>query len=209
MIRCLAIGDSHIPKRAKEVSYIIIDKLNELTKEKLLDYIFFTGDLIDAPDFFNFLNLKTKNSLLMVMGNMDYYYDRTSTAPIYRNLDLSLSDNDKLIIGLTHGAQIEPRGDHSQLELLAVENKSHILISGHTHKEDIYLTEKGILLINPGSVTGAWSFMASGIPSFITFNIDNFSKKIYINLFQLDNEICDIKEVKSFFLFKNKRIISY
>ncbi|TFG16211.1 MAG: YfcE family phosphodiesterase, partial [Promethearchaeota archaeon] len=159
----LAIGDSHIPLRAKDVSPKIYEKLEEIAGNHLFDYTFFTGDVIDAPQFLDFLKLKTKLDFFRVVGNMDYY-GGSRDAPIFQKLDLFIPH--KLSIGLTHGAQISPRGNHDQLELLASEQDYNILISGHTHKEEITLTKNGILLLNPGSITGAWSFIASQIPSF-------------------------------------------
>lgn len=208
MVRCLVIGDAHIPRRAKSVSDKILDKLNELTFQKSFDYTFFTGDLITAYDFIDFLNSITSNDVFIVIGNMDYYGGNRE-APIYQKLDVNLSDNEILTIGLTHGHQIEPRGDHSQLEHLASNEKDfNILISGHTHKEEVFLTKKGKLLLNPGSVTGAWSFIASGIPSFIILDINEETKEIDIFLFQLEKRTKNINELKSYFVFKND-IIQY
>ena len=208
MVRCLVIGDAHIPRRAKSVPDKILSKLNELTDQKSFDYTFFTGDLIIALNFIEFLNLKTSNNVFTVIGNMDYYGGNRS-APVYQKLDIKFLDNEKLSIGLTHGHQIEPRGDHSQLEYLATNEKSYnILISGHTHKEEIYLTNKGILLLNPGSVTGAWSFIASGIPSFIIIHLYEETKNIDVILFQLDKRSKNFDELKSHFIFDNN-IIHY
>ncbi len=208
MVKCLVIGDAHIPRRAKSVPDKILYKLNELTGQKPFDYTFFTGDLITAYDFIDFLNSRTSNKVFIVIGNMDYYGGNRSS-PIYQKLDIDFLDNERLTIGLTHGHQIEPRGDHSQLEELAINEKSYnILISGHTHKEEVLLTKKGILLLNPGSVTGAWSFIASGVPSFIVIQINEETKEIDIILFQLDNRLKNINELKSYFKFMND-IIHY
>jgi putative phosphoesterase len=204
MVRYLIIGDSHIPRRAKDVPEEIYNKITELTTTEQFEYTFFTGDLIKAPKFLDFLNLKTIKEVFVVIGNMDYF-DGNRNAPLYQKLDIQL-EGGVLTIGLTHGAQISPRGDHAQLELLAAERGYHILISGHTHHEEVLLTGNGTLLLNPGSVTGAWSFVASGIPCFITLNIEEKSKEIKINLFQFNKKSKEINEVRSFFIFQNDRI---
>ena len=111
-----------------------------------------------------------------------------------------------MTIGLTHGAQIEPRGDLSQLEYLALEKHYNILVSGHTHKEEIYLTDKGILLLNPGSSTGAWSFVASQIPSFITIQLDENFQRIEINLYQLLFRGENMEKSNFYYFFQNNRI---
>ena len=201
MVNLLAIGDAHIPRRATKIPPKIYEKLNTLTKKQLFDYTFFTGDVIDAPKFLDFLKLRTKRDFFRVIGNMDYYGGNRDV-PIFQQLKLS----NQLSIGMTHGAQISPRGDHDQLELLALEKNYNILISGHTHKEEITLTKSGILLINPGSVTGAWSFVASQIPSFIIININEDTGQINIILYRLNAREDIISETQDYFRFDGKTI---
>ena len=206
MVRILCIGDSHIPNRETSIREQIYIKLNELSEKELFDYTLFTGDLINFPEFIEYLESKTKKKMFIVMGNMDYHYGNRE-APIYQSMDIEFEYNDKMIIGLTHGAQISPRGDHKQLEKLAIKRNYNILISGHTHKEEISLTEKGILLINPGSVTGAWSFVASGLPSFVELNINELAKKIHVNLIKIEKQTKEIIVLKYYFFFKNNQIM--
>lgn len=205
MKKLLLIGDSHVPKRAKSVSERIQIKLKELSKSSLFEYTFFTGDEINYPQFMELLDLITKRDLYRVIGNMDYYYGNRN-APLYQEQKLKFDSGEVLIIVMTHGAEIEPRGDKIQLELLAMEKKCNILISGHTHKEEVFLTKDGILLLNPGSVTGAWSFVASRIPSFIVLNVDNKTKDIIVSLFQLDKESEKVNENIYYFYFEKNKI---
>ena len=207
MTKILAIGDSHIPRRARNIPDKIYNILHQLIEKERFDYTFFTGDIIKADDFINFLNLNTKKDLFIVVGNMDYYGGNRD-APMYQKLNFLFSDNNKITMGLTHGHQISPRGDHKQLEFLAIEKNYNILISGHTHKEEIFLTKKGILLLNPGSVTGAWSFIASENPSFITLNINENTKEIDITLYRLNIKSAKLNEIQSYFIFEEGRIQS-
>ncbi|UCD01634.1 MAG: YfcE family phosphodiesterase [Promethearchaeota archaeon] len=204
-IRILCIGDSHVPIRANDLPGQIYNKINELTETKLFDYTLFSGDVINFPEFLDFLNKKTKRNLFRVIGNMDYYYGNRDS-PTFQKLDIFFEDKHKFTIGLTHGSQIKPRGDHSQLENLAIEKYYNILVSGHTHKEEVFLTNKGILLINPGSVTGAWSFVASGIPTFIELYVDEKTKEITVNLYQIDKKTRQITDFVYYFILKNKQI---
>jgi putative phosphoesterase len=205
MVRILSIGDAHVPIRAKNLPTKIYEKLDELTKDQLFHYTFFTGDLINFPELINLLIKKTERTLFKVIGNMDYYYGNRDS-PNYQKLEILFEDNDKIILGLTHGAQISPRGDHDQLEILAQEKGYNILVSGHTHKDEVFLTKNGILLINPGSVTGAWSFVASGIPSFIELSIDVRNKKINIYHFQFNKKNRKIDVFEHNFVFNNNQI---
>lgn len=207
MIKLLLIGDSHVPKRAKGISNHIQNKLKELTKSDLFEHTFFTGDEINYPEFMKLLNSITKKDVYRVIGNMDYYYGNR-VAPLYQEHELRFDIGEVLTIGLTHGAEIEPRGDKTQLELLAIEKKCNILISGHTHKEEVFLTKNGILLLNPGSITGAWSFVASQIPSFMVMKIDTDNNDINVSLFQLDKVSEEINEDNFYFLLEKNKIVS-
>jgi putative phosphoesterase len=204
MFRILCIGDPHIPIRAHDLPIQVYEKLDDLTQTTPFDYTLFTGDLVNFPKLLDYLKLKTKHTLHQVIGNIDYYYGNRD-APYYQKLEISLRNDVKIIIGLTHGAQIRPRGDHSQLETLAIKKGYCILVSGHTHKEEVFLTKKGILLINPGSVTGAWSFVASGIPSFIELTIEE-KRNISVKLFQIDKKRREIEASEYNFSFKNNQI---
>ncbi len=208
MIKILAIGDSHIPRRAKSISAQICDVLEKRVLNGKFDYTFFTGDVIKAPRFMNYLKKITKSEVLCVVGNMDYYGGNRN-APIYQRIEISLETKENLTIGLTHGHQISPRGDHAQLGTLAIDNNYNILISGHTHKEEIVLTNDGVLLLNPGSVTGAWSFVASRNPSIIVLILDEKTGEIDVFLHQYEIRSSKLREKKSSFIFKNKTVQKY
>jgi putative phosphoesterase len=207
MSKLLAIGDSHIPRRAKEIPSQVLEILKRLTEKNLFDYTFFTGDVVDAPEFLDFLNLRTKRDLFIVLGNMDYYGGNRNVQ-IYQKLEIPMNENENLVIGLTHGDQISPRGDHSQLELLASERNYHLLISGHTHHEEVVLSENGTLLLNPGSITGAWSFVASRNPSFLVITVDESTSNIDVDLFILKKNSDRFEEKKFNFLFKNHTVVN-
>jgi hypothetical protein len=203
----LLLGDSHIPRRAKEIPQPILDEITRLANKELFDYTFFTGDLISYEEFIDFLDSKTKKPLFRVMGNMDYYAGKRDY-PIYQELEIPIieRDQEKLRIGMTHGSEIKNRGDHSELEDLAREKGYNILISGHTHQEEVVLRKTGILLLNPGSITGAWSFIASGIPSFIQLFLNSESRDIKVILNQLKQEDHQITKTKSYFMVENNQI---
>ena len=59
MAQYLIIGDSHIPRRAKDIPAEMYDKITEFTSTELFEYTFFTGDEINAPKFMEFLNLSS------------------------------------------------------------------------------------------------------------------------------------------------------
>ena len=208
MIKILAIGDSHIPRRAKNIPIQICEVLEKKVLNRKFDYTFFTGDVIKAPRFMSYLKKITNVEVLAVVGNMDYYGGNRN-APIYQHIEVSIETKENLTVGLTHGHQIHPRGDHAQLGNLAIDNNYNILISGHTHKEEIVLTNDGVLLLNPGSVTGAWSFVASRNPSIIVLILDEKSGEIDVFLHQYEIRSSKLREKKSSFIFKNKTVQKY
>jgi predicted phosphodiesterase len=74
-------------------------------------------------------------------------------------------------LGLTHGHQVVPWGDPESLAALQRQLDVDILITGHTHKTEVYEYEKKYI-INPGSATGAYSATSSGVvPSFVLMAI--------------------------------------
>jgi putative phosphoesterase len=208
MIKLLAIGDSHIPRRAKTIPIQIYDVLEKSVLHGKFDYTFFTGDVVKAPGFMDYLKKITKTEVLVVVGNMDYY-GGNQNAPLYQHIEISLKTKEIFTVGLTHGHQINPRGDHAQLDSLAIDNNYNVLISGHTHKEEVALTNKSVLLLNPGSVTGAWSFVASRNPSTIILHLDEETGKIDVFLHQYEIRSSELREKKYSFMFKNKTIQKY
>jgi putative phosphoesterase len=208
MIKILVIGDSHIPRRAKNIPIQICDVLEKSVVNGKFDYTFFTGDVIKAPRFMSYLKKITNVEVLAVVGNMDYYGGNRN-APIYQHIEVSIETKENLTVGLTHGHQIHPRGDNAQLGNLAIDNNYNILISGHTHKEEIVLTNDGVLLLNPGSVTGAWSFVASRNPSIIVLILDEKTGEIDVFLHQYEIRSSKLREKKSSFIFKNKTVQKY
>ncbi len=208
MIKILAIGDSHIPRRAKNIPDQICDMLEKSVLNGKFDYTFFTGDVVKAPRFMTYLKKITKNEVLVVVGNMDYY-GGNKNAPIYQHIEISIETKENLTVGLTHGHQIRPRGDHNQLGTLAFDKNYNVLISGHTHKEEVVLTNNDVLLLNPGSVTGAWSFVASRNPSIIVLILNEKTGEINAFLHRYEIRSSELREKKYSFIFKNKTIQKY
>ena len=84
-------------------------------------------------------------------------------------------------IGLCHGHQVVPWGDSEALARLQREMDVDILITGHTHKNEVN-EFGGKWFINPGSITGAYSSFTSNVtPSFILMVVkgDNVVNYVY------------------------------
>ena len=133
----LIAGDFHIPERAKEIP----KKLKELAKE--VELFLCTGDFTGKEVFEELKNL-TK-IFVAVKGNCDFL-----DLPSYAEFHLSGKK-----VGLIHG-DIFGRGNKEKMFEFAREKRLDILISGHTHKHEVWEKE-GILFLNPGSATSALS----------------------------------------------------
>lgn len=155
------IGDFHIPGRASRIPTKIE---NKLTREKP-DLILCTGDLTNRETL---EKLKNISNVKVVQGNMD-------KRPYPEKVKKERDGEEIMVI---HGNQAVPRGNKERLIYIAKENNADILISGHTHQLNVEERE-GILLLNPGSATGAWSGGgANPEPSFLTLKVQDQKAKI-------------------------------
>lgn len=159
------LGDTHIPKREKNIPKNLKEKL----KQEQPQLILCTGDLTNKNTL---KTLKNIAKVETVQGNMD---KENYPEKIEKNIH-----GNKII--LIHGSQVFPRGNKDQLTYLAEENDAEILVSGHTHCINAEKNRK-VLLLNPGTLTGAWSGGRSNTePSFMILKIKDKKaklKKIY------------------------------
>lgn len=138
-MRLLAIGDFHIPARAKEVPAWVTSKVQSLHPDRVLC----TGDLEDER-IVDWLQTLSKE-VVCVAGNMDWA-DLPEEAVV---------EAEGFKVGVVHGSNIVPRGDPAKLAQLAKAMGARVLVNGHTHSMRVE-EHDGILLVNPGSATGAW-----------------------------------------------------
>lgn len=181
----LLLGDTHIPDRVTELPR----QLKSFIESTQFDFILSTGDLTSQ----GVLSWMQKMApLKVVKGNMDYLL-----LPEEETLHLP-----PVKISLIHGTGIWPRGDPKQLLRVAKRLDANVLISGHTHRPEITLSE-GILLLNPGSLTGAWGGSSDwGSPSFMTLSISE--KEVKVCLFVLEKEL---KRKEETFKIKSGEIV--
>lgn len=68
----------------------------------------------------------------------------------------------KFRIGLCHGHQVVPWGDQESLSTLQRQLDVDVLVTGHTHKFEIFERENKLFL-NPGTATGAFSALERSV----------------------------------------------
>lgn len=169
----LAAGDLYIPDRAVDIP----DKFRKLlcpnptskpTNSKL-SKVLCLGNLTNSWSSLQFLH-DLSPAFHLVKGEFDdenilsqqltRLSDDVESSIMQKNQSVpqvQIVSHDNLKIGFTNGYQIVPRNDPLSLLTLARELDVDILIWGGTHKVEAY-TLDGKFFINPGSITGAFSF---------------------------------------------------
>jgi len=176
MVRCLIIGDFHIPTRASEPPKELLD----FVYSENFDWILITGDLVRFFVIEKWFNKFWKaNKIIGVYGNMDY----EDVIKRFSEIEVLSFQECKYKIVLYHGSAIFPRGDPPQLASLAKKFDAKVIVTGHTHAPALKSFED-VVIINPGSATGCLggSWNALGIPSFsfVRFESTSVIGKIYI-----------------------------
>ena len=203
MINILILGDAHIPDRAKELPLLIKERILEIKKHlpsKNFDHVVYTGDFVNSDPLYDFLSTLSLNfpaDFHIVQGNMDRFYSGGKIKELNVPSDDKFLIMDKKIgIGVIHGHQVRPRGNLDQLYEICKQMECNILCSGHTHAHSIDFIKPDVLLLNPGSIVGAWSFISSNLPSFIHLSITkNLEISVIVHILR-DNRV--IKEYHSF-----------
>lgn len=147
----VAIGDTHIPERAKEIPAPVL----EFLKKEKPDAILFTGD---ATEYGTLFLLERFGPVYAVRGNMD-----DVSSPLEQRLEF----RGKKVL-LVHGHKFG-RGNYNAL--VEYGKGFDIVVCGHTHRQET-LERDGILIVNPGSVTGAYSAVATEEKTFTTIVIN-------------------------------------
>jgi len=169
LTRILILGDTHIPDRAERIPQSLV----KMVEDELWDYVLFTGDFtsLEVKTWVEKLGKKT----LAVKGNMDYL-------PFPTHQRIIINDH---VFGVFHGHGVSPRGDVRKLAVIAESIKADVLVTGHTHLPFVKSDPSGkVLLLNPGSATGAWSGeLESGPPSIML--VETKDQLIEIKLIQI------------------------
>ncbi len=105
------------------------------------------GDLTPSSLSFSTIFSQLNNDLYMVKGNCDNAYDFSiANLNIPPRLRLESFFNKNVLI--THGDIIK-NPSQSSIDL----HSGDIFISGHTHVPKLYADDKGVILLNPGSLS--------------------------------------------------------
>jgi len=167
----LVLGDLNIPHRATDVP----EKFKKMLVPNKMQHILCTGNLVTREQYDNLRNLAP--NVHVARGD----FDELSEFPEEKIVTIG-----QFKIGLCHGHQVLPWGDQKSLEMLQRRMDVDILVTGHTHKNEVTEVD-GKWFINPGSITGAYSALKPDVtPSFILMAIQG--PKIVTYVYELVGE---------------------
>eukprot|EP00615_Pteridomonas_danica_P009122 CAMPEP_0114351342 /NCGR_PEP_ID=MMETSP0101-20121206/17116_1 /TAXON_ID=38822 ORGANISM="Pteridomonas danica, Strain PT" /NCGR_SAMPLE_ID=MMETSP0101 /ASSEMBLY_ACC=CAM_ASM_000211 /LENGTH=187 /DNA_ID=CAMNT_0001491179 /DNA_START=101 /DNA_END=664 /DNA_ORIENTATION=+ len=173
----LVVGDCHIPHRAAGIP----EQFKRMLVPNKMQHVLCTGNLVSKEQFDEFRSLSP--NFAIVRGD----FDENNTLPETKVVEIG-----QFRIGLIHGHQVVPWGDPLALAMVQRQLDVDILITGHTHKNEVNEYE-GKFFINPGSVTGAYSSQDSDItPSFILLAVQG--NKVVTYVYELKNDKVEVSK---------------
>ena len=136
----LVVGDHHIGNRA----HVIPEEFQRMLVPNKMQHVICTGNL-GSKEQFNELRQLAPN--VHVVAGDNEYVDASSSSqmsfPSTRVVHIG-----EFRIGLIHGHQVLPWGDHLALASVRRKLGVDILVSGHTHKNEV-VEHEGRYHINP------------------------------------------------------------
>ena len=164
----LVLGDLHLPHRKDQLP----EQFKDLLVPGKMQHVLCTGNVCSKTTEEYLRTLA--GSVHIVKGDMDVVY---GLAELPESKVVKIGE---FSIGLIHGHQSIPWGDPDSLALVQRQLNCDILITGHTHKNEVYEYEKKYI-INPGSATGAFSSHTPAvIPSFVLMAIKGSKVVTYV-----------------------------
>jgi vacuolar protein sorting-associated protein 29 len=175
----LIVGDSHVPSRANDIPA----QFRQLFESTSVYYkhILITGNIGSAAMLNYFKSLASpQSSIQIARGDQDLTLEY---AREYKEqIQMKLNSNYSLL--LLHGHTIVPTNDSRVLLSLARQHNVDVVVSGFTHNSSVFADfnePTGRLLLNPGSITGAYnSFNSTSIPSFMVLAVKSESITVFL-----------------------------
>lgn len=165
----LVLGDLHIPHRASAIP----EKFKRMLVPNKMQHVICTGNLGSKENYDSLRDLAPNVSV--VSGDVEYTGPQATPFPETRVISVG-----EFRIGVIHGHQVIPWGDHMALGMWRRKLGCDILISGHTHRNEV-VEQEGYYHINPGSITGAYSPTTTDVtPSFVLLAVQGSKVVCYV-----------------------------
>mmetsp|Transcript_6886 Transcript_6886/g.21725 ORF Transcript_6886/g.21725 Transcript_6886/m.21725 type:complete len:189 (+) Transcript_6886:147-713(+) len=173
----LVLGDAHIPQRAG----VIPAKFQRMLVPNKMQHVICTGNMASRDQYDELRSLAP--SAHFVSGD----FDEGSPFPETKVVTIG-----NFRIGVVHGHQVVPWGDAQALATFRRRLDVDVLISGHTHQNDVREVD-GAWYLNPGSITGAYSALkADVVPSFILLAIQG--SKVVTYVYELHGDTVEVSK---------------
>lgn len=176
----LLVGDLHIPHRAAEIP----EKFTRMLVPNKMQHVICTGNIGCKEQYEKLRSLAP--SVHVTTGDFEFSGGE-NIFPETKVLQVG-----QFRIGVIHGHQVIPWGDHTALSIVRRKLDVDILVSGHTHKNEV-VDHDGSYHINPGSITGAFSTVTTEVnPSFVLLAIQG--PKVVCYVYELTNGEVDVSK---------------
>jgi len=179
----LVLGDMHIPHRASAIP----EKFKRMLVPNKMQHVICTGNLGSKENFDGLRDLAPH--VHVVAGDMEFAGPQSAAFP-----ETTVVTVGEFRIGVIHGHQITPWGDHMALGAMRRKLGVDILISGNTHQNEV-VEQEGFYHINPGSITGSFSATNPDVtPSFVLLAVQG--SKVVCYVYELVNGEVDVSKTE-------------
>lgn len=179
----LVLGDMHIPHRASAIP----EKFKRMLVPNKMQHVICTGNLGSKENFDGLRDLAPH--VHVVAGDMEFSGPQSAAFP-----ETTVVTVGEFRIGVIHGHQITPWGDHMALGAMRRKLGCDILISGNTHINEV-VEQEGFYHINPGSITGSFSATNPDVtPSFVLLAVQG--SKVVCYVYELVNGEVDVSKTE-------------
>jgi len=188
----LVLGDLHIPNRK---NYIPAQFKRMLVPNKM-QHVICTGNFGSKEQYHELRKLAPNMHVVAGDAEFNNSIGSSSNSNTPQNVfpETRVVQVGSFRIGIIHGHQVLPWGDHLSLGMIRRKLNVDILISGHTHKSEV-VEHEGYYHINPGSITGAFSpTIANATPSFVLLAVQG--PKVVCYVYELINDEVDVSKTE-------------
>lgn len=159
----LVVGDMFVPMRSPDIS----EQFKSILIPNKLQHVLSLGN-IGSRESYDWLK-SLSNDFHCVKGDFDEV-----DMPEKKTVQIG-----EFKIGMIHGHQVIPWGDEVALGNIQRELGCDILLWGHSHQIDVKVRE-GKFYINPGSISGAFSYNSPDpTPSFVLMILQGEDAIVY------------------------------
>jgi vacuolar protein sorting-associated protein 29 len=163
----LIVGDFHIPARASKIPA----PFKRMLVPNKMQHVICTGNL-SQEQYEEVMQLAP--NVHITAGDFDTV--QSVTFPETRVLQVG-----SFRIGVVHGHQILPWNSEEAVARMRRKLNVDVLVSGHTHQNQVSVQDDTFYHINPGSITGAYSSLTDTVtPSFVLLAVQDTKLVCYV-----------------------------